>query len=302
MKTCLCIGECMVELSAAGTDLWRQSFAGDVFNTAWYARALLPDDWRVDFHTALGTDPISDQMIGFIRGAGIGCDDIPRIAGRMPGLYAIHLDGAERSFSYWRDTSAARLMLSQPEIVQRKLAAADVIYLSGITMAILSPEDADNLIGWVRSHARPGALVAFDPNIRPRLWADAASMKSTLSRMAAAADLVLPSFEDEATTFDDPTPQATAERYLALGAGQVVVKNGESPTLVATPDSSQNFAVARVENVIDTTAAGDSFNGGYLAEYCVSHDIARAVKAAQTCAGKVVGAKGALVPFELVRG
>lgn len=292
----------MVELSSAGNDLWRQSFAGDAFNTAWYARALLPNDWQVKFHTALGTDPISDQMAAFFKNAGVGCDDIPRIADRMPGLYTIHLHGAERSFSYWRDTSAARLMLSQPELLQSKLAAADLIYLSGITMAILSPDDADRLIDWVGRYSKPDAKVAFDPNIRPRLWPNAELMKSTLSRMAAASDIVLPSFDDEATTFGDATPQATAGRYLALGAGQVVVKNGEGPTLVATPAGLESFPVASVPSVIDTTAAGDSFNGGYLAEYCVSADIARAVKAAQTCAGRVVGAKGALVPFELVQG
>ena len=55
----LSIGECMVELSQAGEGLLRKGFAGDTFNTAWYARACLSKDWSVDYLTAVGDDPMS---------------------------------------------------------------------------------------------------------------------------------------------------------------------------------------------------------------------------------------------------
>ena len=109
-KTLLGIGECMVELSQAEGGLLRQSFAGDVFNSLWYARAGLPAAWQVSFCSAVGADPTSDKMMNFIEQAGVRCDAVRRLADRTPGLYMIHLDGAERSFSYWRDTSAARLL------------------------------------------------------------------------------------------------------------------------------------------------------------------------------------------------
>lgn len=124
----------------------------------------------------------------------------------MSGLYAIHLDGAERSLSYWSDTSAARLMLSQPEPFQREPAAADVIYMSGITMGVLSACDAGHMIDWVSSNRRPAALVTFDPKIRTRRWSDAEVKDTTLSKLAAVSDLVLPSFEDEALIFGDAAP------------------------------------------------------------------------------------------------
>ena len=131
----------MVELSAAGPGLWRQGFSGDVFNALWYARALSHDNITVAFHTALGTDPLSDELLAFAQNAGIDCTNTPRIQDRRPGLYSIHLDGAERSFTYWRDTSAARMMLRYPEMLWPKVATADVIYLSGITLAILPDDD-----------------------------------------------------------------------------------------------------------------------------------------------------------------
>lgn len=74
MKAFLCIAERMVELASAGPNFWRQSFAGNVFNTAWHAQALLPDDWWVEFHTVLGTDPVSEPMTGFFRVAGVACN------------------------------------------------------------------------------------------------------------------------------------------------------------------------------------------------------------------------------------
>ena len=86
------IGECMVELSEATGGLLRRGFAGDVFNTLWYAKRALPTDWEVGLQTALGTDPISDQMMVFFQGAGIATRRIQRLPDRSPGLYMIHLD------------------------------------------------------------------------------------------------------------------------------------------------------------------------------------------------------------------
>ena len=67
MPLCLGIGELMVELAPSDSpDSLRRGFAGDVFNTLYYARLLMPANWQVGFHTAFGTDSLSDDMIAFI--------------------------------------------------------------------------------------------------------------------------------------------------------------------------------------------------------------------------------------------
>ncbi|MGI9465276.1 MAG: sugar kinase, partial [Aestuariivirgaceae bacterium] len=81
------IGECMVELSPAGNGLLRQSFAGDVLNTLWYASAAFGPEWSTGFLSAVGTDPLSQGMIKFIESGGIECDLVRRLPGRRPGLY-----------------------------------------------------------------------------------------------------------------------------------------------------------------------------------------------------------------------
>ncbi len=301
MKSLLGIGECMLELSSVQNNLWQQNFAGDVFNTLWYAKALSSDDKSINFFTAIGDDHSSNEMLSFIRSSGIACSGLPRIKHGVPGLYRIHLDGAERSFSYWRDTSAARQFMKEPGVLWAQVANADIVYISGITMAILPDSDAEVLLAGLRAALKPDAIIAFDPNIRARLWASKERIKDVISRTAAISDLVLPSYEDEQLTFGDKTPMATAERYQSLGVKQIIVKNAENETLFAEADRREFFSVEKVEDVIDTTAAGDSFNGAYLAEYMDSGDISKSISQAQKCAATVICKKGALIPFEMIQ-
>ncbi len=110
MSAFLALGECMVELSNAGDGLYRRGFAGDTFNTAWYMRRLLPQDWTVGYATCVGTDAISDAMLAFLAGEGIDVSAIRRVPDRTVGLYMITTENGERSFSYWRGESAARTL------------------------------------------------------------------------------------------------------------------------------------------------------------------------------------------------
>lgn len=301
MKSILGIGECMIELSSVENNLLKQGFAGDVFNTLWYVKALAQEGTGVQFFTAVGDDQSSNDLVSFIEGSGVSCENIPKIEKGVPGLYRIHLDGAERSFSYWRDTSAAKQMMKNPELLWKQVAKADVIYLSGITMAILPDAAAETLLSGLRAALKPDAIVAFDPNIRPRLWANEKRMKDVLTRTAQISDLVMPSFEDENLTFGDETPLATAQRYQSLGVKQILVKNSEKDTLFFEDDKEVYFPVPRVDDLVDTTAAGDSFNGGYFAEYMKSGDVAKSIALAQKCSGKVICTKGALVAFDAIK-
>ncbi|MEP1765601.1 MAG: sugar kinase [Sulfitobacter sp.] len=297
MTSILGIGECMIELSSAGPDLWRQGFSGDVFNTLWYARAISAEKTDIAFHTAVGVDPMSEDLLAFMQSGGINCDDTPRIPDRRPGLYSIHLHGAERSFTYWRDSSAAQMLLRDPDMLWRKVAKADVVYFSGITLAILPADDLEALLIGLVAHKKDGGILAFDPNIRPHLWADETRMLDVITRAAGISDLVMPSFDDEKSAFGDETPEVSAHRYAALGADHVVVKNGESETVHLQNGTLTAFAVGPVSGVTDTTAAGDSFNGAYIAALMLGYDTPRAILAAQRCAGQVIQRKGAIIPM-----
>lgn len=302
-KRFVSVGECMIEMSGGEDRMYRQGFAGDTLNTAWYMRALLPEGWGVDYVTALGDDIYSKDMRDFIGAAGIGTGHIQEIAGKRPGLYMIHQAGGDRHFTYWRGQSAAKLMADEPEALDRAFAGAATVYFSGITLAILAPKARGKLMKCIVKARDAGAEIVFDTNLRPALWTSPKIMASTLTAAATISDIVLPTHPDEAPLFGDASPEATADRYLELGVREVVVKNGGEPAFVATADGvRESIAATKAEKVVDATGAGDSFNSGYLSARARGADPVTAVKAGHKVAGVVIGYKGALVDPKLVQG
>ncbi|QFG37338.1 2-keto-3-deoxygluconate kinase [Paracoccus pantotrophus] len=298
-KRILSVGECMVEMSHAGDGLWRQGFAGDTLNTAWYLRALLPEDWAVDYFTVLGTDPLSEAMVRFMRDAGIGTGCIPRHPDRVAGLYMISLKDGERSFTYWRDRSAARTLADDTTQLQAAVEGADLLYVSGITMAILNDDGRTTLLDRMAKSRAEGTRVAFDPNLRPKLWKDAASMCRVIEEAAARADIVLPSHDDEAAHFGDASLGETARRYAALGAGEVLVKNGGGAMALSLAGAAPVILPAPgMVTPLDTTGAGDSFNAGYLAARLTGCDPHQAMLRGHALAARVVRHFGALMPHD----
>ncbi len=289
------VGECMVELSPAGAGLYRRGFAGDTFNTAWYLRKRLPADWRVGYATGVGTDALSDQMVAFMAEAGIETATVRRVPDRTVGLYMIELRDGERSFSYWRSMAAARRLAADRDWLAGALRGADMVVLSGITMAVVEPEDRETFLEVLRALRAEGTVIVFDPNQRPRLWPDGATMRAAMTAAGAVADVVLPSFEDENLHFGDADPEATLARYRDLGAATVVVKNGPGEVLAWDRGEGRCSLMPEVVKAVDTTAAGDSFNAGFLAERLTGAPLREAIAAGAALAAVVVQAPGALV-------
>jgi 2-dehydro-3-deoxygluconokinase len=193
-------------------------------------------------------------------------------------------------------------MAEVPGALQQAIAGADVAYFSGISLAILPPRGRGKLLQAVHRARQAGARVAFDPNERPALWTSARVMGSTITAAAIVADIVLPTFPDEAALFGDATPQAVAERYLNSGADEVVVKNGGEPAYAAWRGGSGWVAPRPDATSIDPTGAGDSFNGAYLAARAQGAAPLEAAATAHATAAVVIGHRGALVPHALLAG
>ena len=285
----------MIEMSGGEDRQYRLGYAGDTLNTAWYMRALLPADWSVDYVTGLGEDRYSADIRNFLQTHAIGTDHIRTIPGRRPGLYLIHQEGGDRHFTYWRDTSAAKLLAEDKPFLHEAVAGARMVYFSGITLAILAPRARGRLLGAIVKARDNGARIAFDTNLRPALWSSSRAMMGVLTAAASLCDVVLPTHPDEAPLFGDASPDETANRYLELGVEEVVVKNGAGEAVIATATDRVRIAPPPATRLVDATGAGDSFNGGYLSARLAGKSLGDAARDAHRIAGIVIGERGALV-------
>lgn len=288
----LAIGECMIEMAPKGDDLFAMGFAGDTFNTAWYMQQIAQGSVDVAYCSAVGDDAVSQKMTEFMAASGVA--PLLRVRqGRSVGLYVVSLHEGERSFSYWRDASAARTLAD--DMTDLPLSSGDIAYFSGITLAILPQAGKQRLLAVLQACKGRGVTVVFDPNLRPRLWESATQMCSWTMKGAAIADICLPSFDDEAVHFGDASLDATCARYATQGTGIIIAKNGSGPILIHSDGHQEIIQPEHVAAVVDTTAAGDSFNAGFLMAHMKGASLSEAVTTGCALSGKVIGQIGALV-------
>lgn len=294
-KTLLSIGECMVEMAQTGDGTYRQGFAGDTFNMAWHARRALDAGWDVQYFTAVGDDDFSSRMLAFMAQQGIGTRHVARLGQQAPGLYMISLNKGERSFTYWRDASAARRLADDQAQLEKATNAADAIFYSGITLAILPAAARQSFLRVMAWAKAEGKTVAFDSNIRQRLWASTSDLRQAIADAAQTATLALPTGEDEYQLFGDGDAEAAAGRYRQWGVGEVVVKCGPEPAIISYGESIHRIGPAAKVVPVDTTGAGDSFNGAYIAARLGGSSPEASVRMAHANAARVIQAYGALV-------
>jgi 2-dehydro-3-deoxygluconokinase len=292
------IGECMVELTLPRSEggATGVGFAGDTFNAAVYLKRAAPEI-EVAYVTALGSDPLSQRMLAFFDAQGLDTGLIERRADRVPGLYAISVDASgERTFTYWRESSAARTLFLPPaEVVPESLAGFDLVYLSGITLAVMAPEARRALAEFLDGFRAAGGRVAFDSNYRPRLWPDPAAAKREMDAFWALTDVGLPSLDDEMALHGDAGEAAVVARLAAAGVRRGALKRGAAGPLPLGP-AGPLPAFPPAADVVDTTAAGDSFNGAYLAALMRGLPEADCLAAGHALAAEVVGHPGAIIP------
>ncbi len=291
-----CLGECMLELSQAGEASYQLGFAGDTYNTAVYWRRYTENPSEFYYVSALGDDAYSQKMRSAFITAGIEDTYVRNIVCKQAGLYFIDTDlFGERHFTYYRSQSAAREMFDGPEGAQllARLFDFDTLYFSSISLAILTDSGRAAFLAMLPNLRAHGCQIVFDTNYRPRLWANRLQAEEVILATLPHVDIGLPSFFDEALLWNDADMHQTAMRWLAAGVGEVVVKNGAENFLVATPSAHQVVSVAKPTEVVDTTAAGDSFNGAYLARRMAGDTQVVAAEFATQVAATVVGFKGA---------
>lgn len=297
MKKIAFMGECMVELRTLEPSVYRQSFAGDVYNSAVYLKRAFP---AIDTSvvTAVGNDKLSDSMVSTFAEEALNTRLVFRSSSKSPGLYLIETDDSgERSFTYWRSDSAARsIMQSLDDAAMNDLTQCDMFFFSGISLAVVEPSARTAFWAMLARLRDAGVTIVFDPNFRPSLWACKQTAREHFEKALTYTDIALPGVEDLTALYDVHSAGEVISLYADFNLQEVVIKNGPRSVVTHTDNTTRCHQISPVSHVVDTTSAGDAFNGVYLGARLTNHPIGEAVRLAAKAAGIVIQHKGAIAP------
>ncbi len=291
-------GECMLELTGPALGSMQQHYGGDTFNTALYLRRCVSGELPIRYATAVGDDALSVALLRCWAADGLQLDLVRTVPGRLPGLYQISVDThGERSFSFWREHSAARAYFDANHTpLEQRCDEWDVLYFSGISLAILPPAGRERLLRLAHLLRQRGAMVVFDNNFRPALWPDLQVARDAFHAALALASVALVTADDHQALFGYGNRLAAVAAAQSLQVPELIIKQGAQDTLVRSDDTNwQHIPTESVAQVVDTTAAGDSFAAGYLSQRLAGASAAVAAAFGNRLAARVISHHGAII-------
>jgi fructokinase len=246
------LGEALIDLLEGehdGQPVFRQVVGGAPLNVATGVARL---GERVEFVGSVGDDGFARRIVEFLAGVGVGTAGVVRAP--VPTTLAVATyAGAEPEFRFYGEPPSYGLIRPE-DLVAGMVEDAGVLYCGSIFLIRPEPRETARA-AW----ARTAGLRVFDPNIRPTLLPDAAALaalRAVVEEFAASAHLVKVSAADAEVLYGTG-PSVAADRFLALGAGAVVVTRGARGALVAHGRGRVDLPAPKVE-AVDATGAGDS--------------------------------------------
>ena len=291
----LCMGEPMLEFNQLpprpdGTRHYLEGHGGDTSNTA---IAAARQGARAGMITAVGQDMPGDSFMALWQREGVDTSTVLRTDRYQTGVYFVTHDTSGHHFLHYRANSAAA-MYTAADVPQAAIAAARVLYVSGISQGI-STTACDAVFAAIAIAARHGVKVAYDTNYRPRLWPPARAA-AVMHAAMARADYAIPGLEDVRTLTGIEDPDAMLDFYLRLGSKVVLLKMGGDGAYLATPDHRVRIPSHPIQPV-DATGAGDTFCGAFLARILAGDPLESAARYASIAAALKCTGYGAVSPI-----
>jgi 2-dehydro-3-deoxygluconokinase len=291
MSDLLAIGEALVELNQPKDGApFVQGFGGDTSN-AMIAAARLGAD--AAYFTAVGADRFGQALTELWRNEGVDASRIVVNGGAHTGLYFVSHGAQGHEFSYMRAGSAAS-RISEADLPDGRIRATKILHVSGISQAI-SSSAADAVFAAIDVARDAKRLVAYDPNLRLKLW-PLRRARAIIHEAMRSCDMALPGLDDGQGLTGRSDADAIVDFYLRLGAPVVVLKLGKEGAIAATPKRRERITGHPVA-AVDATGAGDCFDGAFLAEYVRRGDPFAAARFANVAAALSTSGYGAVAPL-----
>lgn len=289
------LGEPLIEMVRMaepidGRPVYRQGFGGDTLNAT---VAAARQGARTGYVSAVGGDPFGEDILALCDAEGVDRSTVLVRPTDPTGVNFVHPDPSGRRFSYARRGSAASLFTAD-ELPEAAIAGARILHVSAISQAISA-----SMRGAVQRAAEiaraNGTLVSYDLNLRLSLWTlDEA--RAAIEAFLPLADIVLPSDDEAEMLIGTRDPEAILGHFGRHGAAHVVLKRGEVGAMLAMGDARHAIPAPRVR-AVDSTGAGDSFAGSFLAYLLEDGDALRAARLAARVAAGTVSGYGAIDPI-----
>jgi fructokinase len=265
MRQIVCFGEALIDFLAEaparrGEPIRYVQHAGGAPANVAVAVARLGG--RAAFVGMLGADPFGDFLHAHLRDAGVDVTGVVRTAAANTALAFVTLDRhGERSFSFYRPPAADLLFRTDHF---RDASFAELAALHACSNSLTEAAIAASTLHAMHRAAASGALVSFDVNLRPALWAHDENPRPRIWSALHEADLVKVSAEELAFLGGPLGGEAAFARELWQGRARLlIVTDGAAPIRYRTRSREGRVATLAVD-AVDTTAAGDAFVGGLL--------------------------------------
>ncbi len=289
----LSLGECMVEFSPVKNHQWQIGFAGDAYNTLVYASRL---GMRCGFITCIGKDTFHKSLLNAIEEEKIYPVCTRTLADRQNGIYFIQTGiNGERQFQYYRAQSAATQIFKEipvDEIIREALRSR-IFYFTAVSVAIAEEREK---LGDILKKIKGKTVVAFDANYRASLWSSERVYRRVIGAILPFVDIILPSEADERILHPECNAQQLFPIYEKSGTLCCMKSGGIGASLIVAGVLQNIPAVKR--KAIDTTAAGDAFNAGFLTGVVKKYSAMQSAKLGNAAAGIVIRHRGAIVDRE----
>jgi 2-dehydro-3-deoxygluconokinase len=293
MPEIISIGECMIELFSEQpmeeAESFQRSLAGDSLNILVAAARL---GTTTGYITRLGDDPFAGYLLNAWRNEGIDVSQVKVVAGFNAVHFIAQLPGGDREFVYYRKGSAPST-LEPSDLDDAYLASARIVHASGIAQAI-SDSARRTVLAAVETASAHGIAVSYDPNYRHQLWGSEDARRA-MEELLPHVTYFLPSAPaDTEPLFGTSDARQVVDTALSRGVKVVAVKRGEHGAMVGTEHEVFEMPAYVPGPVVDTTGAGDAFNGGFLHGLLKGMSTRDAASLGSIAAGLKLRGRGAL--------
>lgn len=264
MVDLLAMGEALIDFTPAGfspegRNLYERNAGGAAVNLAVAAARM---GAKVAFLGKVGEDSQGHYVIDEVASCGVDVSSVcfdPKVYTTL-AFVTLSQDG-ERDFSFCRKPGADTC-LQLEDLDMDLIDSARCLHFGALA---LNAEPTKSTTAWVvkRVHER-GGLVAFDANYRAFLWETEQAYKTAVTEAIRQTDLLKISEEEAALVTGEEELEQQLQYLLNLGPRLIALTLGAKGVLLAWREFRQQLPGFVVEQV-DTTGAGDSFFGAFLA-------------------------------------